>query len=158
MAFPYRMHQPGRWPSILSGMACLIAGMGQMPGAAEPAPHPLMTTPTLRTLASGPGPEDLDLIEWKGRTALLAATYSRARFPKEPHPKPRVGALEIHLPGEDRFKPAPMAALPLEHFAPVGLSVVRNSQAPGLEGKQLAYVTNAYPGQGLLAKWISGGV
>ncbi|WP_265593395.1 SMP-30/gluconolactonase/LRE family protein [Verrucomicrobium sp. BvORR034] len=154
MLFPYSMHQPGRWPGILSGMACLLAGMGQvMLDAAEPAPsRPLMTTPTLCTLASGPGPEDLDLIEWKGRTALLTATYSRARFPKEPHPKPRVGALEIYLPGEERFKPAPMASKPLEHFAPVGLSVVRNSLAPGLEGKQLAYVTNAYPGKGLLAK------
>lgn len=154
MSFSYPMHQPGRWPGMIAGMACLFAGMGQMMlDAAEPAlSRPPMTTPTLRTLASGPGPEDLDLIEWKGRTALLTATYSRANFPKEPHPKPRVGALEIYLPGEDRFQPAPMASKPLEHFAPVGLSVIRNSLAPGLEGKQLAYVTNAYPGKGLLAR------
>lgn len=117
-----------------------------------------MTTPTLRTLHSGPGPEDLDIIDWKGRSALLTATYSRAAFPKKPHPKPHVGSLEVYVPGYapdgqgSGFQPVKVSGKPPVQFKPVGLSVVRQSLAPGLGGRQLAYVTNADPGPGLFAK------
>lgn len=104
---------------------------------------PLSAMAQSRILSSGPGPEDLEFMDWGGRPALITATVTRLGLGKK-----SPGRLEVHVLGSDSgFLPQPCAYPP--GWKPVGLSVLPRSRAPGLAGRQLVYVINVAPSGGL---------
>jgi hypothetical protein len=100
---------------------------------------------TVKIHPSGSRPEDLR--RWEradGKTWILLGTY-------EKRGQSSVGRLEVLDPEKsDAFTPLPLlqrdGKLYVDHFTPHGLCVVKNSEAPGWEGKDLCYAVHVNGG------------
>lgn len=122
-------HSP---PRLLT--ACLAAAVSLAMHASSTASETKLTL-----IPSGPGPEDIALIDWQGQPAIITASVSRP-----PSIFKNAGGLEVFVIGQgDRFLPL-VSGCP-QGFNPAGVSSVLRSSAPGWEGKQLVYVTNQSP-------------
>lgn len=112
-----------RVPALL----VLIAGL--LPGCGPHEP----------TIASGPGPEDLEIVRIGNADALVTGTARRPLRGAAPD-----GKLELHRPGQDSgFLPVFHGGTPDTFpFSPAGICRVARSEDRKWRGKSLLYTTN----------------